>query len=188
MSGPLWPVTRRGPRPANAAEPTEKRATEFAWRVHSAQESWANKGDIKASILLAFEGGALYAVISAQGKDGFLARLGGWHHPAETTGIALLLLAILAAAIAVFPRLGRAGTHRDNRQHPIYFGNLRHWNAAELKDHLARLNTDEELDALSQQLVEMARHNWSKHRWVQISLVLSLAGILVIAVAAASAL
>ena len=188
MSGPLWSVARRGPRPANVAEPTQKRATEFAWRVHAAQESWANKADVKASILLAFEGGVLYAIISAQGKDGFLARLGGWHRPAEAAGIALLLLGISAAIVAVFPRLGRADSHRDNRHQPIYFGNLRHWKAMELKDHLAGLNQDGELDALSQQLVEMARHNWTKHRWVQMSLVLSLAGILVIAVAAASAL
>ncbi len=187
MSGSLWPVTRRGPRPTNAAEPAAKGATEFAWRVHTAQESWANKGDIKASILLAFEGGVLYAVISAQGRGGFLASLSGWHHLAEVTGIVLLLLGISAATIAVFPRLGRPDKHRDNRHHAIYFGNLRHWNARELKDHLAGLDQDEELDALSQQLVEMARHNWTKHRWVQISLVLSLAGILLIAVAATSA-
>jgi len=188
MSGALWPVTRRSPRPTNTGEPAEKRATEFAWRVHTAQQSWANTGDIKASILLAFEGGALYAILSAQAKDGFLAKLSGWHHVAEVIGVVLLLFGITAAAIAVFPRLGRAAKQRDNRHQPIYFGNLRHWNAAGLKDHLAGLKQDEELDALSHQLAAMARSNWTKHRWVQVSLVLSLAGILVVAIAAASAL
>jgi Pycsar effector protein len=188
MSGPLWPVSRRAPRPNSTAEPTAKRATEFAWRVHTAQEAWANKGDIKASILLAFEGGALYAIISAEGKEGFLARLGGWHHGAQAIGIALLLLGISAATIAVFPRLGPVNEHRDNRRFPIYFGHLRHWNATKLKDHLEGLSQDEELDALSGQLVQMAKSNWAKHRWVQASLVLSLAGILLVAVAAASAL
>ena len=130
----------------------------------------------------------LYAIISAPARGGPLARLSGWHHIAEVTGILLLLLALSAAAIAVFPRLGRSSEHQGNRQHAIYFGNLRHWNSSELRDHLAGLSQNEELDALSRQLVEMARTNWTKHRWVQVSLALSLTGILIFACAAAAAL
>lgn len=53
-----------------------RRRAEFAWRVHNAQESWASNADLKASILIALEGGALYAIISALGSGGLLAR--GW--------------------------------------------------------------------------------------------------------------
>lgn len=163
------------------------RVVEFAWRVHAAQESWASKADVKASILLALEGGALFAVISAHAKDGVLSRLAGWHHLLELGGLAILLLALFAAAIAVFPGLGRAGPHRDHRCRAIFFGDLRHWAAGELKTHLYGLTADDELDALSRQLVEMASRNWRKHRWIQASLMLALLGILCTSIAAITA-
>lgn len=171
-----------------AAEPTpvttRKRAIDFAWRVHGLQANWANHADVKASILLVLEGGALYAVVSALSADGFLTRLGGRTGSfavAVTVGIGALLLAIVAAAMAIFPRLGR-GKESSRASHAIYFGDLRRWSPAGLRDHLVGLAEDHELEMLSQQLTSMARRNWVKHRWVQISLVLSLTGILVIAV------
>jgi hypothetical protein len=134
------------------------------------------------------EGGALYAVISALGEGGLLARLGG--RPDVVTnaiGISALVLGIVAAAIAIFPRLGQKDK-RDRHQHVIYFGDLRHWNPTELSSQLAGLSEGEELKVLSRQLTEMAKHNWAKHRWVQISLILSLAGILSIAASAVTSL
>ena len=56
--------SRRPAAPASDTAP-ERRAAEFAWRVHTAQANWANHADVKASILLVLEGGALYAVLSA---------------------------------------------------------------------------------------------------------------------------
>jgi Family of unknown function (DUF5706) len=174
----------RIPEPIGAERPSARHAVEFAWHVHTAQESWANKADVKASILLALEGGALLAVISAHAKDGVLSRLAGWHHLLELSGLTLLLLALLVAVIAVFPGLGRTKTHRKYRHHIIFFGNLRHWSTNELKTHLDGLTIDEELDALSWQLIEIGRRNWRKHRWIQISLVLAFLGILCTSIAA----
>jgi hypothetical protein len=155
--------------------------------VHGAQASWAGNADVKASILLALEGGALYEVIPALGSGGLLARLGGQPYPAAgVAGTIALLLAVVAATIAIFPRLGQKEKGRDRGRQVIYFGDLRRWNAAQLSSHIAGLAQAEELDMLSGQLAEMARHNWVKHRWVQISLILSLAGILVIAISAAA--
>ncbi len=182
-------LARRPARPGTAPSgATERDAAEFAWRVHVAQESWASRADVKASILLALEGGALYAVVSAASNGGLLTRLAGWHRAAELAGLAILLFAVSAAATAVFPRLGRTTKHNHGRHDVIYFGRLRQWNATELRTRLASLTLDEELDALSRQLVQMSRQNWRKHRWVQISLVLALAGILMISAAAVPAL
>jgi hypothetical protein len=180
-------VHRRSVQAPNELAPRRsgRDAADFAWRVHGAQESWANKADVKASILLALEGGALFAVIAANAKDGLLTRLTGWQHVAEIVGIAFLLLAVSGATIAVFPRLGRAGLHRgDYHRHIIYFGHLRYWDAAELTVRLEALTSEEELAALSQQLVQMAKSNWDKHRWVQVSLMLALLGIIMISIAA----
>ncbi len=190
--GPLingYGLRRRGRWLAPAA-PTPvtpgKRAVDFAWRVHDLQANWANHADVKASILLVLEGGALYAVVSAFSADGFLTRLNGRTGPfafAITAGIGALLLAIGAAALAIFPRLG-PGQEAGRASHAIYFGDLRRWSPAELGGHLVGLAEDDELEMLSQQLTSMARRNWVKHRWVQLSLVLSLTGILIIAVSA----
>jgi hypothetical protein len=185
----LRPGSRRSAPPGKSSPADKNRATEFAWDVHRAQASWANNADVKASILLALEGGALYAAISALGDGGLLARPGGLRYPvASAIGISALLLAIVAAAIAIFPRLGQRDKDRDRHRQVIYFGDLRRWNATELSSHIAGLTKGEELDMLSRQLTEMSRHNWLKHRWVQVSLILSLAGILTIAVSAMTAL
>jgi hypothetical protein len=43
--------------------------TKFARRVHLAQEAWTNKVDTKGAILLALQGGALFTILSASGKN-----------------------------------------------------------------------------------------------------------------------
>lgn len=163
------------------------RGTAFAWRVHAAQAAWTGNADVKASILLALEGGSLYAALSATGHGGLLGGAHGPAYPAAAgTGIAVLLLAIVAAAIAVFPRLG-SGSHVPGPQ-AVYFGDLRRWDPADLAHHIDELTENDELGMLSLQLTQMSRQNWTKHRWVQLSLALALTGIVIIAVSAITAL
>jgi hypothetical protein len=183
------PASRRGELPAKPPAACADQATAFAWRIHGAQTSWANNADVKASILLALQGGALYAIISALGSGGLLARPDGWSYPtANVIGILALLLAIVSATIAIFPRLGKESKDLEQHRQVIYFGDLRRLSANELSGHIAGLTESEELRALSQQLTEMSRSNWVKHRWVQVSLILSLTGILAVAVSAVTAL
>lgn len=163
---------------------TESRRAEFAWRVHMAQVAWASHVDVKVSVLLALEAGALYVVISAIGHGGLV---GSQPYPVVSAiGLAALLLAIIAGVIAIFPRLGRG--HRDRGPQVIYFGDLRLWETAELTSHIAGLTDGDELGMLSRQLTEIARRNWAKHLWVRRSLVLALAGILIIAIPAMTVL
>lgn len=160
-------------------------ALRFAWQVHQAQEAWTSKVDTKGSILLALQGGALFAIFSAHGKDGILVRLDGWRWVAEIFGVVALLLAILAAGLAVFPRLGAVRMHRiERRDHLVHFGHLRHWTADELHERLRSLDTAAELAALAGQLVRAGRTNWAKYRFLQCSLVLALLGIMAVSCAA----
>lgn len=162
---------------------TPKRAIEFAWRVHAAQGSWAGNADVKASILLALEGGVLYAALGG----GILARSGNTaRHATSVSGVVMLLAAIAASALVIFPRLGRV--QNSHRPHVVYFGDLRHWNGLDLSAHIAQLSDDEQLKVLSQQLTQMSRLNWVKHRWVQVSLLLALAGMAVTVLSAATTL
>src|SRR6516165_557165 len=65
--------------PPDGSDNNAQRGIEFGWRVHSAQESWTAKVDGKASLLLALQGGALFGIATGHQKDGFLAKLTGWH-------------------------------------------------------------------------------------------------------------
>jgi Pycsar effector protein len=180
-------VSRRRLEPAGSGKSRAERAVEFAWDVHGAQESWTEKADLKASILLALEGGGLYAMVTALASGGVLANVAGWPRQlAEIAGFVSLLVAVVAAGAVIFPRLGRAGEHRDFRHHAIYFGTLRHWDATRLRDHLAGMSPEDQLEALSWQLSEMAKLNWIKHRWIQVSLTFSMTGIAAFVIAAAT--
>jgi Family of unknown function (DUF5706) len=130
---------------------------------------------------LALQGGALFAIISASGKDGIFARFDGWRCLMEIAGVVALLLAIVSAGLAVFPRLGAARQHRtQSHDKLVYFGHLRHWTAAELHARMQRLRPEDELVALADQLVQVSKTNWAKYRLVQLSLVLALAGVLAV--------
>lgn len=175
--------------PGSVPRRPDRGAIDFAWRVHGAQESWSARADVKASILLALEGGGLFAVISAHAADGSLALLSGWNRSLGLVGAGLLLLALVGAAVAVFPQLGRSRKLRERyARHTIYFGHLRLWDPAELSARLTSMSADEELEALGRQLVEMGKQNWSKHRWVQGSLILAISGVLAVSVSALTAL
>lgn len=153
--------------------------------MHLAQEAWTNKVDTKGSILLALQGGALFAIFSASGSNGVLADLNGWRQLVASLGTAALLLAMVTAVLAIFPRLGSARQHREqHRDHIIYFGHLRHWSPSELHTRMQRLSVDDELAALAGQLVRAGRTNWIKYRLVQLSLLLAVVGILAVSSAA----
>ncbi|GAA3104888.1 hypothetical protein GCM10010464_80090 [Pseudonocardia yunnanensis] len=173
-------VERPKPQPSNSTG-----AAAFAWQVHQAQEAWTSKVDTKGSILLALEGGALFAALSASGKDGALARLDGWRQAVEIGGISALILAMVAAGLAVFPMLGSVRRqYAQHRTHVVYFGHLRHWEPADLQRRLRDLRPEDQFESLADQLVRAGRMNWAKYRLVQFSLVLALVGVLAVSTAA----
>lgn len=180
---PLHP--RRKPDAAQELQ-QQKDAINFAWQVHNAQEAWTGKVDTKASILLALEGGSLFAVLAANAERGALRALTGLAVAFETAGVLLLLVALLCSAGAVFPLLGRVRQHKlTYRAHFIYFGHVRHWQPPELAEALRRSGEDSEFDMLARQLIAMSKRNWAKHRLVQLSLLSSLLGVLFIGVSLA---
>jgi hypothetical protein len=168
------------------AVPDAGRPLEFAWRVHTAQGLWGGNADVKASVLLALEGGVMYAAIAALSAGRLFD--GREYRVVAAAGIIALLLAIAAGTIAIFPRLRRRDKDPEAQRQVIYFGDLRHWKAQQLSAYIGGLTADEQLGVLCQQITEISALNWVKHRWVQASLVLSLAGITIITASAALAL
>jgi len=150
------------------------RAVDFGWKVHAAQEAWTAKVDTKAAIFFTLQTALLAALIAAHARDRLLGQLTGWRHVLGDISIGLSGLAVLVAGAAVVPLLGRSATHRrDHRDHLIYFGHLRHWDADDLAARLKKLTIEDELQQLSRQLVELSRRNWAKHRRLQAALTLA---------------
>lgn len=174
------------PKPDPHHVERQKGAIDFAWRVHAAQEGWTAKVDTKASILLALEGGSLFAVLTANNERGALQGFNGAALLFELAGVSLLFVGVLCAATAVFPLLGRVKNHRrDYLRHFVYFGHVRHWQPETLAEALRHHPHNDDLHMLARQLIAMSKRNWLKHRVVQLSLVAALLGLMLIGVALA---
>jgi hypothetical protein len=146
---------------------------EFGWQVHAALEGWATKVDVKASILLAFQGGTF--IFSATSPQVMAGSAG--HRPllAAAAGMMMLVIAMALAATAILPSLGSSRRHRaDHASEWIYFGHVRLWKPTELAERLSQLSERDEILALSAQLVRVSRLNWRKHRLLQASVLLTL--------------
>lgn len=140
---------------------------------------------MQASALLALEGGAIFATLTANADTGLLAHAPDPARVLELIGVISLLCAVATAVAALVPRLGRTTDHRANhRQHTIYFGHLRHWQPDQLAARLRTAGHDDPFPMLARQLIEMSHRNWAKHRHIQISIALPLAGIILITLAA----
>jgi hypothetical protein len=140
-----------------------------AWRIHASLSESTGRVDAKASFAVSLESAVLAALIALYRGDvpgGTAAKVLFW------IGALALALSALAAVSVVSPRLGSkdSGNWRD---HFLYFGDLRHWNADDLS---RKLRDTSALSSLTRQLVVMSEIAWIKHRRVQQSLVLAVIG------------
>lgn len=174
-------TAQTSPRPippeANSAQaPQVKANIDFAWRAHTALENWTGKLDTKASIFLTVNVAGLAALLALRTQaDGRLSRLHGLQEAVADSGILFCGFAVVIAAAAVFPRLGRTKDHRAQRD-IVYFGHLRHRTPDDVARQIMILTEQGQADQLSRQLVVMAKSNWAKHRLMQAALLTSLAG------------
>lgn len=157
-------------------------AREWGWRVHSAQEAWTAKVDVKASILLALEGAILVALVAATASGGAFASLRGWREVFVLIGALSEVFAIVSAGAVVLPLLGSPTGHkRDHRDNLIYFGHLRHWSSSDdLAARMIHMSPNEEIGHLARQLIQMSTRNWIKHRFLQVSVITGFCGALLV--------
>jgi hypothetical protein len=157
---------------------------EFGWQVHAVQEASTARADVKASVLLAFQAGAFVFGVSV--RD-LLLPLDRIRLAVAVGAVGMLLLAILASALTVLPRLGSSWRHRrEYPRHIVYFGHLRLWRPPELAAKLTRVTVREQADMLALQIIALSRLNWRKHRLLQLSVGLTLLSILTMSVVAAA--
>ncbi|WP_436737421.1 Pycsar system effector family protein [Streptomyces sp. BBFR102] len=160
-----------------AADPLET-----AWKIQATLADSTGKADTKASIALSLQSTvlALLGVLATSGH-GMDARSATSQALLWVGGCVLLCGALLAAA-AVSPnlRLERRGVGPDDDY--LFFGHLRHFEPEALE---TALRSGSALSALSRQIIVMSEIAWTKHRRVQLSLLLAVLGCTTLGVSAA---
>jgi len=148
--------------------------TETAWRIQAAVADWTAKADAKASFALTMQSTAL-AVLgllatskrAAGDLDSTMPRLLLW------VGVLLMMAGVSCAAWAISPNLRKERRGPEMSDDFLYFGHVRHLDPAMLE---AALRDKDPLPSLSRQVVVMSEIAWTKHRRVQWSLMLAVAG------------
>ncbi|WP_326844569.1 DUF5706 domain-containing protein (plasmid) [Streptomyces sp. NBC_01558] len=150
-------------------------AKETAWRIHAAIGEWTGRVDAKASFALTLESAALAGIIALSDNGHRFSRLHGYGARLPLwAGAGLILAGAVLAILVVAPRLRKGALLKQEApQNFIYFGHLQYWDPTALTQKLAR---EDILPILSNQLVNMSKIAWRKHRFVQLSFLLAAAG------------
>jgi hypothetical protein len=156
-------------------------STEDAWKIHEALVTWTSNVDTKASIVLAVDTALAGGVVTLAGDHHSLAHLHGFAAALFWVGVSLQALGLLSAAAVVTPQVRAKKTEQEWPHGFIFFGHVRHWREDQLS---AALANDDILPMLTRQLIAMSAIAWRKHRYLQASMLLTLFGTAVIALAA----
>ncbi|WP_256984558.1 Pycsar system effector family protein [Streptomyces sp. XY006] len=152
-----------------AVEPTET-----AWRIQAAVADWTAKADSKASFALTMQSTAL-AVLGLLASSKRVAGDLNSTVPGLLLWIGVLLMVggVSCAAWAISPNLRKERRGPEADDDFLYFGHVRHLNPEVLE---AALRDKDPLPSLARQVVVMSEIAWTKHRRVQWSLMLGVAG------------
>ncbi|MGH3731910.1 MAG: Pycsar system effector family protein [Acidimicrobiales bacterium] len=162
------------------SRPTDA-ATDSSWKVRDALDSWTAKVDAKASIVLALEVAVFGFAIELSTRGQPLAGFRGAGEYVLRGGYVLFAASVIMALMVVMPQLGRRDSKRNWSEGTIYFGHLRHWQMRDLAEALSSgAPTSEQIAA---QLIVLSKVIWRKHSWLQWSLLLFIAGVVMLALA-----
>jgi hypothetical protein len=153
-----------------------------AWNIHASIAEWTKGVDNKASFASAVETAVLLGVLTLSADDRQLSRLTGlWQLGFFWLGIAVLSLSLLMVLWVISPHLRSTRLGAEYRSNVIYFGHARHWDPPELT---AFLSGGDILPMLSRQIVTISNIAWKKHRNLQLSILGSVIGAVLVAIAA----
>ncbi|KUN58205.1 hypothetical protein AQJ54_42720 [Streptomyces griseorubiginosus] len=159
---------------------------ETAWRIHAALGEWTGRVDAKASFALTLESAALAGIVALSDKNRLFANLTGFSARGPLwAGVVLILAGAVLSILVVVPRLRCKNVLKcESPDNFIYFGHLQFWDPAALAQ---KIEQTEMLPVLSNQLVNMSKIAWRKHRFVQWSFLLSALGGILVFIAGARA-
>jgi hypothetical protein len=153
-----------------------------AWSIHSSIAEWTRSVDNKASFASAVETAVLLGVLTLSANERQLAGLQGtWQLGLFWLGIAFLILSLLLVLWVISPHLRSKRVGEEYRSNVIYFGHARFWKPSELT---TVLSGGDILPMLSRQIVAISNIAWKKHRNLQLSILGSVIGTALVAIAA----
>jgi hypothetical protein len=157
---------------------------QHAWNVHQAVQTWTNQSETKATFLLTIEA-ALFIFFGERLLAGDLPeeeRITSTVGLAvlATAGLLLLFYALGCLVLAVVPRLRKKKLAAEADHNAIYFG---HMNGRDWQDIRELLEGPKVLEQLSRQLVNSSTIAWTKHRWLQASMIFAAVGLFLIVLA-----
>ncbi|SHV60519.1 Uncharacterised protein [Mycobacteroides abscessus subsp. abscessus] len=160
----------------------DDQAIDNAWKIHAALADWTGKVDTKASFALTIETALLAGVVTLSSSGRIFASISGWFAIAlYVLGVVLLVASALFAVWVVRPRLRSPNLESEAADSYVYFGHLRLQSKTEVLKHLQETPI---LPVLANQLVQMSKIAWQKHRFVQISMTVGVLGVLFLGISA----
>ncbi|MFI0155843.1 Pycsar system effector family protein [Streptomyces lydicus] len=159
---------------------------ETAWRIHAALGEWTARVDAKASFALTLESAALAGIVALSDNNRLFSNLTGFSVRGPLwAGIFLILAGAVLAILVVAPRLrARKKLEAEFSENFIFFGHLKYWEPVALAH---KLQEQDMLPVLTNQLVNMSKIAWKKHRYVQLSFLLAGVGGILVFIAGARA-
>ncbi|TSD93462.1 hypothetical protein FOV72_19575 [Gordonia rubripertincta] len=153
-----------------------------AWRIHGALADWTGKVETKASFTLSIETALMVGIVTLYSSGRALSELEGPRSITAGVGVTLLAIAMLFAVGVVIPQLRSNQKLKEEAAagNFIYFGHLRHLEPEAIGN---LINNSEILPILAHQHRRMAEIAWTKHRCVQVSMVLAVLGVGLVSVA-----
>jgi hypothetical protein len=158
----------------------EHRGLTYGWRAYGAVNESIVRLDNKASIVLTLGSAVLGYLVILSGSHRVLSGLHGWRAVVEKSGLGILGLAVLLAALAVFPKLSRARLRRGLASGCFYFGELRRRAPEDVSRWLNTLTVQAEVAELADQLVISAKISWYKYSLLQAALVAMAVGVVLV--------
>jgi hypothetical protein len=146
---------------------------DLAWRAHDAAAASIGKADAKAGFVATLDTAIVAGVTTLTN----LRDLSGAAYAAACAGLALIIVAVCAAVAVVLPILRARSTRRHAPGSWLYFGAVRHHTADDLADRLAGEDT---VRAVCAQTITLARLAWLKHRLLQLALLSTVAGLMLL--------
>ena len=153
------------------AEAADDNGAALASRVLDTVGGSIGKADSKAAFVTSLDTAVLAGVLAMQPAGlGVIARV------LLGIGTALIAIAALFAVAVVLPIL--RPRHAKTAGNSLYFGTIRHHSAAGLR---MRLASEDQTDVLCAQAVILSRLSWIKHRLLQVAMLGTISGGLLIA-------
>jgi Family of unknown function (DUF5706) len=145
---------------------------ETAWRIHAAHIAWIESADSKAGLAFALQSATITVTLFLT-SNGPAAVAREVDRMVIAAGVAAIMAGAVFSGMVITPHLRTGRLRRESRTDHIYFGHTRLWVPEDLERSIRQKDP---VPQISRQIIALAKIAWVKHRRVQASIGLTMAG------------